>query len=275
MVFGARLFEEATWGGVGCLRVRERGWAGVAVMALAPEFVEEHGGGGADVEGIDGVMHGDGDVIGAGVEDLWGQTIPFTAQDDATIVLEWGMGQEALIGVWMGGDAAKSSAADFEEGIGEANGFDDGEFEDRAHGCADGSSEVGVGGGFAEEEGLSAEADGAAEDAAEVFGIGKAVGGDQEAGFGGEGESHFQGGGFGDASAGEVTLVHGEADQGFQEGFGCEVNIHRFRTPGEGGLEDGPLFRGNEKGQEGEVAFEEALDQFGAFGDEQALVIMV
>lgn len=39
-------------------------------VALAPDFVEEHGGGGADIEGIDGVVHRDGDLIGADLEDI-------------------------------------------------------------------------------------------------------------------------------------------------------------------------------------------------------------
>ena len=74
-----------------------------------------------------------------------------------------------------------------------------------------------------------------------------------------------------DLANSEDALKHLEADEGFQEFFIGEIDGDVFAAGGEQGLKFGePAFR-EDDGLDGEMTFEQALDDFVTFGDEDAL----
>lgn len=251
------------------------GWVAAGGMPLAPDLVEEDGGGGGDIERIDPAVHGDRDLVVTGVADLGGETFPLVAEDDAAIPGEGGLGQDALVGVGMSGDAAHPASPEFAEGGGEGHRFNEGQAEHVAHRRPHGPAEVGMGAGFADDQGGGAEGRGGADDAADVLGVGEGVHRHEESWARGEavGDIEFDRGR--DAGAGEEALVHREAGEGFEEGFVAEEHGDRFGACLEEGAQDLEVIRRHEGGEHGQVAAEEAFDHLLALGDEHPFPVML
>ena len=75
----------------------------------------------------------------------------------------------------------------------------------------------------------------------------------------------------GDLAHGEDALEHLEADEGFEEFFIGEIDGDVFRAGGEEGLKFRQAGFRQDDGLDGKAAFEKALDDFIAFGHEDAL----
>jgi hypothetical protein len=252
--------------------------------SLARGFVEEDGGGGADVERIHFLGHRYQDGFIALGQYRRGDAVAFAAEDDAAVAREIGLGERFFVGVGMGGDAADAVGAELAQGLGECQTgalrrvvaarrpyLKDGNFEDRAHGVADGAAEPGAGACFADNEGLGAEGDAVAHEEADVFGIGQSIDGGEQAWRGILPEKIIERIFAGDLADGEDALEHLEADEGFEEFFIGKVDGDVFRARGEERLKFRQAGLGQDDGLDGEPAFEEALDDFIAFSHEDAL----
>lgn len=242
-----------------------------AFLALPAGLVEEDGGGGTDIEGINFVGHGDENGFVAGGEDGFGDAIAFAAEDDAAIAGEIGLGEGFPVSVGMRGDAADVVGAEGLEGFNQGLSLKDGNFEDGAHGIADRAAKPGAGTGFADDEGLNAEGDTIAHEQADVLGIGQAVHGGEQPGWLVLFEQIIERGFDGNPADGEDALEHLEADERFEEFFIGQIDGDVFRTFRKERLKFRQAGFGQDDGFYEERTFEETLDDFIAFGHEDAL----
>ena len=236
--------------------------------------------------------HGDRDGFVAGGEDGWGNAITFTAENDAGIAAEIGLRQDAFVGVRMGGDAANAARAELlqtlDEGefggvgidagaapLANAGEFHDGQLQDGAHGIADGPAQERAAGSFTDDERLHAEGDAIAHECAQIFGVGQGVERDEEARRRTFREDFFEGNRRGNSADGKHALEHGKAGERFEQFFFGDENGDVFGPFIEQRLKlREPFFR-EDDGFDGEMALKQARDNFGAFGDENAFLLVI
>ena len=70
-------------------------------------------------------------------------------------------------------------------------------------------------------------------------------------------------------------MIHGKADEGFQQLFVCEINGEFFGARFEQRTKRLQVFFGQEDGDDFKTAFEQAADDLFAFGHEDALPFML
>ncbi len=118
---------------------------------------------------------------------------------------------------------------------------------------------------------MRAEGDAVADEQADVLGIGQAIYGGEQARRRILREQVVERGFGWNFSDGQDTLKHLETDEGFEEFFVGEIDSDVLGSFGEEGLEFRQTGFGQDDGFDGEMTFEETLDDFIAFGHEDAL----
>lgn len=246
-------------------------------LALPVHFVEKDGGSSGHVQGIDGSLHGDGDGVIAGSQDVRRQPVAFAAENDATIAGEIRLGEDVIRRARMGCEAPHAPVPQNLQGLLEAARFDDGQLEDRAHGVPDGASEERAAGSFAYDEGLNAEGDAIANEGSEVFGIRQSIDCGEEPRRRAAGKDGIEGSRLGNFADGQHALEHREADELFQNLlFLDDVDREiRFRSSLKKRFIIGEPFVGKQNGDDFKPAFQKAPNDFLAFGDEDALLLVI
>ncbi len=157
------------------------GWGGslkvdppqsAAVAPGTPGFVEENGGGIAHVEGVHPRLHRDDHLLVAGGQDFGSDSLALGTEHDAAVFIEAGVGKKALVRVWMGGEAADAVLTELVEGDRQRWAEQVGHPEQGSHARAHRPAQIGMGGGFPDDQGLDAHRRGIPQDEANIHGVG-------------------------------------------------------------------------------------------------------
>ena len=153
--------------------------------------------------------------------------------------------------------------------------FDDGQLEDCAHGVAHGAAQEWAAGSFADDQRLNAKGDAVAHERAEIFRAGQCVHSHEEPGLPALGQDVVERGGWGNFPDGELALIHGKADEGFQQFFIRQINGEFFRARFEQRAKRLQMFFGQQNGDDFKTAFQQPAHDLFALGDKDALPFML
>ncbi len=153
--------------------VREMSAAGVSSAPGLLDAIERDGGGGADVDGIDGPAHPNPNALIHGLQHAAAQTRALGPQQETDTILftEAELFESDGIRPWREGEQPETMTTEYIETVGEGLEAGVGERVGLAHGDTPGTSIEGIATGGIQDEGIDAEAGRAAEDDSHVRGV--------------------------------------------------------------------------------------------------------